>query len=38
MLVYTAQNHLPWDFRFRPDLAPGALDVEREVGRRAGDR
>jgi phosphoglycerol transferase MdoB-like AlkP superfamily enzyme len=22
MLVYTAQNHFPWDFRFRPDLAP----------------
>ncbi len=23
LLVYTAQNHFPWDFRFRPDLAPG---------------
>lgn len=22
LLVYTAQNHFPWDFRFRPDLAP----------------
>ncbi len=22
MLVYTAQNHFPWSFRFRPDLAP----------------
>jgi hypothetical protein len=22
LLVYTAQNHFPWTFRFRPDLAP----------------
>ena len=22
LLVYTAQNHFPWNFRFRPDLAP----------------
>ena len=22
LLVYTAQNHFPWSFRFRPDLAP----------------
>ena len=22
LLVYTAQNHFPWGFRFRPDLAP----------------
>jgi len=22
MLVYTAQNHFPWTFRYRPDLAP----------------
>jgi hypothetical protein len=22
LMVYTAQNHFPWSFRFRPDLAP----------------
>jgi hypothetical protein len=27
MLVYTAQNHFPWDFRFRPDLAPDWRDL-----------
>ena len=27
MLVYTAQNHFPWDFRFRPDLAPEWRDL-----------
>ena len=27
LLVYTAQNHFPWDFRFRPDLAPGHRPV-----------
>jgi hypothetical protein len=26
LLVYTAQNHFPWDFRFRPDLAPDWKD------------
>jgi len=31
MLVYTAQNHFPWDFRFRPDLAP----EWRDLGNRA---
>jgi Sulfatase len=23
LFVYTAANHFPWSFRFRPDLAPG---------------
>jgi len=27
LLVYTAQNHFPWDFRFRPDLAPEWRDL-----------
>ena len=27
LLVYTAQNHFPWDFRFRPDLAPDWKDL-----------
>jgi hypothetical protein len=27
LLVYTAQNHFPWDFRFRPDLAPEWKDL-----------
>jgi phosphoglycerol transferase MdoB-like AlkP superfamily enzyme len=27
LLVYTAQNHFPWDFRFRPDLAPDWRDL-----------
>ena len=27
LLVYTAQNHFPWSFRFRPDLAPEWLDL-----------
>jgi hypothetical protein len=27
MLVYTAQNHFPWTFRFRPDLAPEWRDL-----------
>jgi phosphoglycerol transferase MdoB-like AlkP superfamily enzyme len=27
MLVYTAQNHFPWDFRFRPDLAKDWRDL-----------
>lgn len=31
MLVYTAQNHFPWSFRFRPDLA---LDW-KDLGNRA---
>ena len=31
LLVYTAQNHFPWDFRFRPDLAP----EWRDLGNRA---
>jgi phosphoglycerol transferase MdoB-like AlkP superfamily enzyme len=31
MLVYTAQNHFPWNFRFRPDLAP----EWRDLGNRA---
>jgi len=26
LLVYTAQNHFPWTFRFRPDLAPDWRD------------
>jgi phosphoglycerol transferase MdoB-like AlkP superfamily enzyme len=26
MLVYTAQNHFPWSFRFRPDLSPDWRD------------
>ena len=26
LFVYTAQNHFPWSFRFRPDLAPGWRD------------
>jgi preprotein translocase subunit Sec61beta len=26
LLVYTAQNHFPWNFRFRPDLAPDWRD------------
>ena len=34
LLVYTAQNHFPWDFRFRPDLAP----EWRDPGNRAGCR
>lgn len=31
LLVYTAQNHFPWTFRFRPDLAP----EWRDLGNRA---
>jgi phosphoglycerol transferase MdoB-like AlkP superfamily enzyme len=31
LLVYTAQNHFPWSFRFRPDLAP----EWRDLGNRA---
>lgn len=27
LLVYTAQNHFPWSFRFRPDLAPEWRDL-----------
>jgi hypothetical protein len=27
LLVYTAQNHSPWNFRFRPDLAPEWRDL-----------
>jgi hypothetical protein len=27
LLVYTAQNHFPWTFRFRPDLAPEWRDL-----------
>jgi phosphoglycerol transferase MdoB-like AlkP superfamily enzyme len=27
LFVYTAQNHFPWSFRFRPDLAPGWRDL-----------
>ena len=27
LLVYTAQNHFPWSFRFRPDLAPDWRDL-----------
>ena len=27
LLVYTAQNHFPWNFRFRPDLAPEWRDL-----------
>jgi sulfatase-like protein len=26
LMVYTAQNHFPWSFRFRPDLAPDWRD------------
>lgn len=26
LLVYTAQNHFPWTFRYRPDLAPDWRD------------
>jgi phosphoglycerol transferase MdoB-like AlkP superfamily enzyme len=26
LLVYTAQNHFPWSFRYRPDLAPDWRD------------
>jgi len=31
LMVYTAQNHFPWSFRFRPDLAP----EWRDLGNRA---
>jgi phosphoglycerol transferase MdoB-like AlkP superfamily enzyme len=27
LMVYTAQNHFPWSFRFRPDLAPEWRDL-----------
>jgi phosphoglycerol transferase MdoB-like AlkP superfamily enzyme len=27
LLVYTAQNHFPWSFRFRPELAPEWRDL-----------
>ena len=27
LFVYTAQNHFPWSFRFRPDLAPEWRDL-----------
>jgi hypothetical protein len=27
LFVYTAQNHFPWSFRFRPDLAPDWRDL-----------
>ena len=27
LMIYTAQNHFPWSFRFRPDLAPEWRDL-----------
>jgi len=27
LLVYTAANHFPWDFRYRPELTPGWRDL-----------
>src|SRR5690349_4556113 len=27
LFVYTAANHFPWDFSFRPDLTPGWRDL-----------
>jgi hypothetical protein len=27
LFVYTAANHFPWDFRYRPELTPGWRDL-----------
>jgi hypothetical protein len=32
LFVYLAQNHWPWDFRWRPDLMPGWKDLGNQPG------
>ena len=32
MMVYTAANHFPWDFRFRPLLTPGWKPLGNDAG------